>query len=274
MTPTITLNDDNEIPVIGLGVAELSDDDTERAVSAALEAGYRLVDTASVYGNEAAVGRAIAASGIPREELFVTTKLANADQGYKAAKEALPASLERLGLDYVDMFMIHWPAAQLGKYMDTYGAMRILVQEGLMHTIGVCNFLPEHLATIFDLTYTSPAVNQIELHPLLNQAELRAVDAERGIVTEAYSPLGVGKLIEDPTLVSVGQAHGKSPAQAAIRWSLQLGNVVIPRSGNPDRIKENIDVFDFELTDDEMAQINGLNDGTRFREDPATYAGT
>ncbi|MDT5093413.1 MAG: 2,5-diketo-D-gluconate reductase [Mycobacterium sp.] len=274
MTPTITLNDDNEIPVIGLGVAELSDDDTERAVSAALEAGYRLVDTASVYGNEAAVGRAIAASGIPREELFVTTKLANADQGYKAAKEALPASLERLGLDYVDMFMIHWPAAQLGKYMDTYGAMQILVQEGLMHTIGVCNFLPEHLATIFDLTYTSPAVNQIELHPLLNQAELRAVDAERGIVTEAYSPLGVGKLIEDPTLVSVGQAHGKSPAQAAIRWSLQLGNVVIPRSGNPDRIKENIDVFDFELTDDEMAQINGLNDGTRFREDPATYAGT
>jgi diketogulonate reductase-like aldo/keto reductase len=274
MTATITLNDDNVIPVIGLGVAELSDEDTERAVSVALEAGYRLVDTASVYGNEAAVGRAIAASGIPREELFVTTKLANADQGYNASKEALPASLERLGLDYVDMFMIHWPAAQLGKYMDTYGAMQILVQEGLMRTIGVCNFLPEHLATIFDLTYTSPAVNQIELHPLLNQAELRAVDAERGIVTEAYSPLGVGKLIEDPTLVSVGQAHGKSPAQVAIRWSLQLGNVVIPRSGNPDRIKENIDVFDFELTDDEMAQINGLNDGTRFREDPATYAGT
>lgn len=274
MTPTITLNDDNVIPVVGLGVAELSEDDTERAVSAALEAGYRLIDTASVYGNEAAVGRAIAASGIPREELFVTTKVANADQGYNSSKEAAAASLERLGLDYVDMYMIHWPAAQLGKYMDTYGAMQILVQEGLMRSIGVCNFLEEHLATIFDLTYTNPAVNQIELHPLLNQAELRAVDAERGIVTEAYSPLGVGKLVQDPTLVSIAQAHGKSPAQVAIRWSIQLGNVVIPRSGNPERIKENIDVFDFELTDDEMASINALNDGTRFRQDPATYAGT
>jgi 2,5-diketo-D-gluconate reductase A len=273
--PTITLNDDNVIPVLGLGVAELSEDDTERAVSAALEAGYRLVDTASAYGNEAAVGRAIAAARIPRDELFITTKVATQDQGYNSTKEALPASLERLGLDYVDMYMIHWPAQQLGRYIDTYGAMQKLqLEERSIRSIGVCNFLEEHLSTISDLTYTNPAVNQIELHPLLNQAELRAVHAERGMVTEAYSPLGMGNLLDNPTLVSIAQAHGKSPAQVAIRWSLQLGNVVIPRSGNPERIKENIDVFDFELTDDEMSAINGLNDGIRFRPDPATYTGT
>ena len=274
MTPTVTLNDDNVIPVLGLGVAELSEEDTERAVSAALEAGYRLIDTASVYGNEAAVGRAIAASGLPRDELFVTTKVANADQGFNSTKEALAASLERLGLEYVDMYMIHWPAVQLGKYIDTYGSMQKIQQEGQIRSIGVCNFLGEHLSTISDLTYTNPAVNQIELHPLLNQAELRALHADRGIVTEAYSPLGVGNVLENPTLVSIAQAHGKSPAQVAIRWSIQLGNVVIPRSGNPERIKENIDVFGFELTDDEMSQINGLDNGTRFREDPATYTGT
>ena len=274
MTPTVTLNDDNVIPVLGLGVAELSEEDTERAVSAALEAGYRLIDTASVYGNEAAVGRAIAASGLPRDELFVTTKVANADQGFNSTKEALAASLERLGLEYVDMYMIHWPATQLGKYIDTYGSIQKIQQEGQIRSIGVCNFLEEHLSTISDLTYTNPAVNQIELHPLLNQADLRALHADRGIVTEAYSPLGVGNVLENPTLVSIAQAHGKSPAQVAIRWSIQLGNVVIPRSGNPERIKENIDVFGFELTDDEMSQINGLDNGTRFREDPATYTGT
>jgi 2,5-diketo-D-gluconate reductase A len=272
--PTITLNDDNTIPALGLGVAGLSEDDTERAVSAALQAGYRLIDTASAYGNEAAVGRAIAASGIPRDELFISTKVATADQGYTASKDALAASLERLGLDYVDMYMIHWPAAQLGKYIDTYGAMQKIQQEGQIRSIGVCNFLEEHLGTISDLTYTNPVVNQIELHPLLNQAESRAIHADRGIVTEAYSPLGVGKLLGNPTLASIAEAHGKSPAQVAVRWSIQLGNIVIPRSSNPARIKENIDVFDFELTGDEMASINGLDDGTRFGEDPATYTGT
>jgi 2,5-diketo-D-gluconate reductase A len=272
--PTITLNDDNTIPALGLGVAGLSEDDTERAVSAALQAGYRLIDTASAYGNEAAVGRAIAASGIPRDELFISTKVATADQGYTASKDALAASLERLGLDYVDMYMIHWPAAQLGKYIDTYGAMQKIQQEGQIRSIGVCNFLEEHLGTISDLTYTNPVVNQIELHPLLNQAESRAIHADRGIVTEAYSPLGVGKLLGNPTLASIAEAHGKSPAQVAVRWSIQLGNIVIPRSSNPARITENIDVFDFELTGDEMASINGLDDGTRFGEDPATYTGT
>jgi 2,5-diketo-D-gluconate reductase A len=272
--PTFTLNDDNTIPVLGLGVAGLSEDDTERAVSAALQAGYRLIDTASAYGNEAAAGRAIAASGIPRDELFISTKVATEDQGYNSTREALAASLARLGLDYVDMYMIHWPATQLGKYIDTYGAMQKIEQEGQIRSIGVCNFFEEQLGTISDLTYTNPVVNQIELHPLLNQAELRAIHADRGILTQACSPLGVGKLLGNPTLASIAQAHGKSPAQVAIRWSIQLGNVVIPRSGNPERIKQNIDVFGFELTDDEMASINGLNDSTRFGEDPATYAGT
>ncbi len=274
MTPTVTLNDDNVIPVVGLGVAELSEDETERAVTAALEAGYRLIDTAAAYGNEAAVGRAIAASGIPRDELFVTTKIATQDQGFTTTKAAFTTSLERLGLDYVDMYMIHWPAAQLGAYVDTYGAMQILQREEKIRSIGVCNFLEDQLSTIAELTYTNPAVNQIELHPLLNQAELRALHADRGIVTEAYSPLGVGKLLDNPTLVSIAQAHGKSPAQVAIRWSIQLGNVVIPRSADPERIKENIDVFNFELTDDEMSAIDGLDEGTRFRPDPATYTGT
>lgn len=272
--PTITLNDEHTIPVVGLGVAELSEEETERAVAAALDAGYRLIDTAAAYGNEEAVGRAVGASGIPREELFITTKVATQDQGFSTTKVAFQRSLERLGLDYVDMYMIHWPAAQLGKYVDTYGALQVLQQDDLIRSIGVCNFLEEHLSTIIELTYTSPAVNQLELHPLLNQAELRQFHSEHGIVTEAYSPLGVGNLLDNPTIGSIAGAHGKSPAQVCIRWSVQLGNAVIPRSGNPERIKGNIEVFDFELTADEMAAINALDDGTRFRQDPATYTGT
>ena len=272
--PSITLNDDHTIPQLGLGVAELSATETERAVEAALRAGYRLIDTAAAYGNEEAVGRAVAASGIPREELFVSTKVATEDQGFSATKEAFARSQERLGLDYVDMYMIHWPAVQLGKYVDTYGALQILQQDELVRSIGVCNFLEEYLQTITELTYTSPAVNQIELHPLLQQAELRRFDAENGIVTEAYSPLGVGNVLDNPTIGSIASAHGKTPAQVCIRWSLQLGNVVIPRSGNPERIASNIDVFDFELTAEQMDAINALNDGTRFRQDPATYTGT
>jgi diketogulonate reductase-like aldo/keto reductase len=243
-------------------------------VSEALEAGYRLIDTAAAYGNEAAVGRAIAASGIPRDELFVTTKVATQDQGFSSTKEALAASLDRLGLDYVDLYLIHWPAAQLGKYVDTYGALQVLEQQELTRSIGVCNFTEEHLTSIVDLTYTNPPVNQIELHPLLNQAHLRHFHAEHDIVTEAYSPLGVGKLLDNPTIGSIAENHGKSPAQVCIRWNIQLGNVVIPRSANPERIASNINVFDFELTADEMDAISSLDDGTRFRQDPRTYTGT
>jgi diketogulonate reductase-like aldo/keto reductase len=272
--PTVTLNDENTIPVIGLGVGELSESETERAVSTALEVGYRLIDTASAYGNEEAVGRAIAALGVPRDELFITTKLATEDQGFQASQDALSASIERLGLDYVDLYLIHWPGGNPGKYVDSWGGLMKVKQDGFTKSIGVSNFHAEDLSNVIELSFVTPAINQIELHPLLNQAELRAVNAEYGIVTEAYGPLGVGKLLENPTVVSVAQAHGKTPAQALIRWSIQLGNVVIPRSANPERIKSNLDVFDFELSDDEMAALNALDDGTRFRPDPETYTGT
>lgn len=271
--PSIALNDENTMPVLGLGVAELSNDETERAVSAALEIGYRLIDTAAVYGNEEAVGRAIAASGIPRAELFVTTKVANADQGFNAAQDAVKVSLDKLGLDYVDLYLVHWPMPQLGKYVDTFGGLIQARGDGYAKSIGVCNFTEEHLETVIDLTYFTPAVNQIELHPLLNQAELRAANAKHNVVTEAYSPLAVGRLIDNPAITSIANEYGRSAAQVLIRWSVQLGNVVIPRSGNPERIADNFNVFDFELTDAHMEALNGLNDGTRVREDPLTYTG-
>jgi 2,5-diketo-D-gluconate reductase A len=271
--PSVALNDENTMPALGLGVAELSDDETERAVAAALEMGYRLIDTASVYGNEAAVGRAIAASGIPRAELFITTKLANADQGLTSSQEACKASLERLGLDYLDLYLIHWPAPQLGKYVDSFGGLIQLRANDYVRSIGVCNFTEEHLDTVIDLTFVTPAVNQIELHPLLNQAELRAANAAHNVVTEAYSPLAVGRLLDNPTVASIAAEYSRTPAQVLIRWSLQLGNVVIPRSAKPERIANNIDVFDFELAAEHMDVLNGLNDGTRVREDPLTYSG-
>ncbi len=272
--PSVTLNDDTSMPVIGLGVGELSDSETEQAVSAALEAGYRLIDTAAAYGNEAAVGRAIASSGVPRDELFVTTKLATVDQGFQSSQDAIQASLERLDLDYVDLYLIHWPAGEHGAYIDSWGGLLMAREVGHTRSIGVANFHEEHLSNIIDLSFVLPVVNQIELHPLLNQAALRAVNEKRGITTEAYGPLGVGRLVGNPTVVPIAQAHGKTPAQVLIRWSLQLGNVVIPRSSSPERVKSNLDVFDFELTDDEMATLNGLDDGTRFRPDPETYTGT
>lgn len=272
--PTVTLNDDNTMPVLGLGVAELSDSETERAVSAALEAGYRMIDTATVYGNEAAVGRAIAASGLPREDLFVTSKLATPDHGFQSSQDACKASLERLGLDYVDLYLIHWPGSEHGMYVDSWGGLMKAKEVGDTRSIGVSNFHTEHLAALVELSFFTPAVNQIELHPLLNQEELRGINADYGVVTEAYGPLGVGKLLDNPEIAAVAQTHGKSPAQVLIRWSLQLGNVVIPRSSSPERLKDNLDVFGFELTDEEMSSINGLDNGTRFRPDPETYTGS
>jgi len=271
--PSVALNDENTMPALGLGVAELSGDETERAVSAALEMGYRLIDTAAVYGNEAAVGRAIAASGVPRAELFVTTKLANADQGLTSTQHACQASLELLGLDYVDLYLVHWPAPQLGKYVDSFGGLIQSRGEGYARSIGVCNFTEEHLSNVIDLTFVTPAVNQIELHPLLNQAELRAANAAHNVVTEAYSPLAVGRLLDNPTVTSVAAEYGRTAAQVLLRWSLQLGNVVVVRSSKPERMAENLNVFDFELATEHMDTLNGLNDGTRVREDPLTYTG-
>ncbi|MET0453486.1 MAG: aldo/keto reductase [Mycobacterium sp.] len=273
--PNVALNDDNSIPALGIGVGELSDAETERAVSTALEIGIRLIDTAAAYGNEEAVGRAIAASGIPRAEIFVTTKLATADQGFRAAQDACRASVERLGTDYVDAYLIHWPVAgDAGVYLHSWGGMMKLKEDGVAKSIGVCNFSAEDVSNLIDLAFFPPAVNQIELHPLLNQAALRASNAEHDVVTEAYGPLGVGRLLENPTVASIAGEYGKSPAQVLIRWSLQLGNVVIPRSATPSRIAENADVFEFELAAEHMDALNGLDEGTRFRPDPATYTGT
>jgi len=272
--PSIGLNDDNAMPALGLGVAELSDSETERAVSTALEIGYRLIDTASAYGNEAAVGRAIAASGIPRAEIFLTTKLATDDQGYQSSQDSIKASLDRLGTDYVDLYLIHWPATHLGKYVDSFGGMMRSQADGLVKSIGVSNFTIENLTDLIDLTYVTPVVNQVELHPLLNQSALRAVNAEKNVVTEAYSPLGVGSLLDNPAVAAIASSYDVTPAQVLIRWNLQLGNVVIPRSSSPERIAENFDVFGFELSDADTAKLDGLDDGTRFRPNPDGYTGT
>ncbi len=271
--PNIALNDENTMPVLGLGVAELSEAETEHAVSAALEVGCRLIDTAAVYGNEAAVGRAIAASGIPRAELFVTTKLATADQGITTTQEAGKASLERLGLDYLDLYLVHWPAAQLGKYVDSFGGLIQLRANGYVRSVGVANFTEEHVSTVMDLTFVTPAVNQIELHPLLNQAELRNANARHNVVTQAHSPLAVGRLLDNSTVTSIAAEYSRTPAQVLIRWNLQLGDAVVFRSGKPERIASNFDVFDFELAAEHMDALGGLNDGTRVREDPLTYTG-
>lgn len=271
--PSIGLSDENTMPVLGLGVGGLSEAEAEAAVSAALEIGYRLIDTAAAYDNEAAVGRAIAASGIPRAELFVTSKLATEDQGYQKSQDGLQASLETLGLDYLDLYLVHWPAPSLGKYVDSYAGLMSSRGGGLTRSVGVANFTPEYLTKVAKLTYTQPALNQIELHPRLNQSELRAFHAENNIATEAYSPLGVGNLLDDPVVTAVAGNYGKTPAQTLIRWSLQLGNVVIPRSKTPERIAENFDVFDFELTGDDMDKLSGLDDGTRYRPDPNSYTG-
>ncbi len=271
--PSVTLNDDNTMPILGLGVGELTDSETERSVRTALDAGYRLIDTAAAYGNEAAVGRAIAASGVPREEVFVTTKLSPQDFGFQSSQDTLRASLQRLGLDYVDLYLLHWPAGEEGKYVDSWGGLMKSKEVGETRSIGVANFHAHHLEDIIALSFFTPAVNQIELHPLLNQAELRAVNADNGIATEAYGPLGVGRLLEHPAVTAIAEALGRTPAQVLIRWSIQLGNIVIPRSSSPERIEANIDVFGFELTDEQMSSLNGLDDGTRFRPDPETYTG-
>lgn len=271
--PSIGLNDENSIPALGLGVGELSESETEHSVATALQLGYRLIDTAAVYGNEVAVGKAIRESGIPRAEIFVTSKLANADQGFQSSRDALQASLDRLGLDYLDLYLVHWPVAEQGKFIDSFAGMLRAREDKLVRSVGVCNFSAENLSDLIDLTFVVPAINQIELHPLLNQAELRAVNAGHGIVTEAYGPLGIGKLLDNPAVTAVAAGYDKTPAQVLIRWSLQLGNVVIPRSSSTERIATNLDVFDFELSAADMDTLNGLDNGTRFRPDPETYTG-
>ncbi|MFJ5934245.1 aldo/keto reductase [Streptomyces sp. NPDC093071] len=267
--PTVALNDGTEIPQLGFGVFQVPDDETTTAVAHALDAGYRSIDTAAVYGNEAGVGRALADSGIARDELYVTTKLWNADQGYDATLRAFDDSLAKLGLDHVDLYLIHWPTPARDLYVDTWRAIGTLVADGRVRTAGVSNFKPAHLERLLD-GGPVPAVNQIELHPGLQQRELRELHAAHGIVTEAWSPLAQGAVLADPVITGIAARHGKSPAQVVLRWHLQLGNVVIPKSVTPARIRENLDVFGFVLSPEEMTAMAGLDRGLRTGPDPDT----
>ncbi|MFD8275397.1 aldo/keto reductase [Streptomyces flaveolus] len=266
--PTVTLNNGVEIPQLGFGVFQVPDAETTAAVTAALEAGYRSIDTAAIYGNEAGVGRALADSGIARDDLFVTTKLWNADQGYDATLKAFDTSLDKLGLDHVDLYLIHWPTPARDLYRESWKAIEKLVADGRIRAAGVSNFQPAHLERLIAGSDLVPAVNQVELHPGLQQGELRAAHARLGIVTEAWSPLAQGAVLKDEAITTIAARHGKSAAQVVLRWHLQLGNVVIPKSVTPARIRENLDVFDFTLTDDEMTAIAGLDRDLRTGTHP------
>jgi 2,5-diketo-D-gluconate reductase A len=269
--PRVSLRPDVAIPQLGYGVFQVPPRETEEVVAHALAAGYRHIDTAAAYRNEGPVGQAIHASGIPRSEIFVTTKCWNDDQGKDRAKRAFKASLERLELEHIDLYLIHWPVPAHDLYVETWQAFIELQAEGLVRAIGVSNFQSEHLERIVAETGVLPAINQVELHPYFQQTGLRREHEQLDIVTEAWSPLGQGLELEDPVIVEIAQAHAKTPAQAIIRWHLQLGNVVIPKSVTPERIEENFDVFDFELTADQMEAIRELDAGKRIGPDPDTF---
>jgi 2,5-diketo-D-gluconate reductase A len=268
--PAITLNDGHTIPQLGFGVFKVDPAETERIVTDALEVGYRHIDTAAIYGNESGVGRAIAASGIPRDELFITTKLYNEDQGTDSAHAAMAKSLERLELDYVDLYLIHWPSPARNLYVESWKALEEIHAAGFARSIGVSNFLVPHLERILAASDIVPAVNQIELHPYFQQPAVTAFGAEHGIATEAWGPLGQGKypLLELPEITEIAAVHEKSAAQVVLRWHIQQGHIVFPKSNSRARIAENFDLFDFELTGDEQASITALERGGRVGGDP------
>ena len=270
--PTLTCNNGVEIPQLGFGVFQVPADEVIDPVLAAIEAGYRLIDTAAMYGNEEGVGKAIAQSGVPRDELFVTTKLNNVDQGYDAALQAFDSSMSKLGLDVLDLYLIHWPLPKRNTYVESWKAFEKLYADGRVRSIGVSNFQTNHLNRLFAETDVKPVINQIELHPGLPQLELRAFHADNEMLTEAWSPIGQGQgLLEDPTIGTIAERVGRSPAQVVLRWHIQHGNVVIPKSVTPARIKENVAVFDFELTDEDMAALTDLSGPGRVGPDPDTF---
>lgn len=270
--PTVTLNNGVQIPQLGYGVFQVPPDETEKHVSTALAAGYRHIDTAKVYGNETGVGKAIASSGIAREELFVTTKLRGRDHGHDATIAACEASLERLGLDAADLYLIHWPLPSKDRYVETWQAMVELRDQGRVRAIGVSNFKPAHLDRLVAETGVTPAVNQIELHPLVARAESRAYDAEHGIVTESWRPLGKGTdLLDQPVVTEIARRHGRSPAQVVLRWHLQLGLVAIPKSGDAGRMAANLEATDLILPDEDMAALSALDRGEDAAVDSDTH---
>ena len=269
-SPRITLNDGTSIPQLGFGVFKVDPDETERIVTDALEVGYRHIDTAAVYGNEVGVGRAIAASGIPRDELYITTKLWNSDQGTQSAVDAMDLSLEKLGLDHVDLYLIHWPRPDLDRYLESWQTLEQLKAAGKTTSIGVSNFHIPHLERVIGESGTVPAIDQIELHPAFAQRPIREFAASKGIAIEAWGPLGQGKydLFGMPPVVEAACAHGVTPAQAVIPWHLPSGLIVFPKSNSRERMAENFDVFGFELSAAEMAAIDGLDQGMRVGADP------
>jgi 2,5-diketo-D-gluconate reductase A len=269
--PTVALDDGVEIPQLGFGVFQVPPEETQQVVEEALASGYGHIDTAAAYRNERSVGAAIAAAGPARDEVFVTTKLWNAEQGYDSTLSAFDKSLERLGLDHVDLYLIHWPVPSEDRYLDTWRAFERIHDEGGARSIGVSNFRVEDLERLEREAERLPTVNQIELHPSLQQAELRAWHADHGVATEAWSPLAQGALLDDETIATIAAHHEKTPAQTILRWHLQIGNVVIPKSVTPERIRENIDVFDFELSEDDLAAIARLDAGNRTGPNPTTF---
>ncbi len=269
--PAVTLHDGVEIPQLGFGVFQIPPEETQAAVEEALAVGYRHVDTAAAYRNEAGVGAAIAASGVDREHVFVTTKLWNSQQGYDSTLAGFEKSLERLGTEYVDLYLIHWPRPERDLFVDTWRAFERIREEGGVRSIGVSNFRVEDLERLGKDAEQLPTVNQIELHPRFQQAELRAWNADQGIATEAWSPLAQGDLLKDGTVETIAAHHDRTPAQAILRWHIQIGNVVIPKSATPERIHENFEIFDFELSEDDMATLERLDTGERIGPDPGTF---
>jgi 2,5-diketo-D-gluconate reductase A len=271
--PILTLNDGRTMPQLGFGVWKVENGQAAAVVKEAIDAGYRSIDTAAIYRNEEGVGEAIRSAGRPREDLFITTKLWNENQGYDTTLKAFDASLQRLGLDYVDLYLIHWPAGKRDAYADTWRAFIKLKEEGRAKSIGVSNFQVAHLRRLFDETGIVPALNQIELHPRFQQKALRAFHAEHGIATESWSPLGQGTLIDDERIGAIARKHGKSPAQVILRWHLDSGLIVIPKSVTASRIRQNIDVFDFTLDAEDMSAIDKLDDKSgRIGPDPDVFS--
>lgn len=271
-SPTINLNNGIKIPQLGFGVFQVIPEQTYETVQDALQTGYRHIDTAAMYGNEEQVGKAIAQSAIARDEIFVTTKLDNSAQGYDQTLRGFDTSMKKLGLDVLDLYLIHWPLPMRDHYIDSYKAMEKLHGEGAIRAIGVSNFQPAHLDRILEECDIVPALNQIELHPWLSQQAMRDADRSRDIITEAWSPIARGgELLSAEELITIGETHAKSAAQVVLRWHIQLGNVVIPRSVTPSRIAENFDLFDFELSEAEMNSINAMDKGLRIGPDPDTF---
>jgi 2,5-diketo-D-gluconate reductase A len=266
--PSILLNSGVSIPQLGFGVFQIPPEDTRDLVLKAFETGYRHIDTAQMYRNERGVGEAIAASGLDRDELFITTKLNNAFHAHDDALAAFDRSLEELGLEHVDLFLIHWPLPKQDKFVEAWGALEEIYRSGRARAIGVSNFEPHHLRRLLTETTVVPAVNQIEVHPWLANDAVRAVDAEHGIVTEAWSPLGRGAVLQDPTIVRIADEHGKTPAQVVLRWHIERGDVVFPKSVTASRIEENFQLFDFELTEANLSDITALDRGERVGSHP------